>query len=283
MIESIQWLAQADPADLLRLTNWIMLGGLLLNVAEHAYCHENFRDNEVYDWGVLKYSERLFLSPGWEGLFDVVFGYHAYLVNLALQLAFILASGWSLWQGLSTVWFTAGLLVLVLVSHYRNSYGHDGADQMTNIILAGLFFAGLAPESELVQQASLAFIGGQSILSYVTAGVYKAVAPDWRSGSSLTLVMSTRSYGRPDLSALLDRNPPISRSLSILLIIFECSFFLVLFAGPYGSAFFSIGGVVFHFLNACVMGLNNFLWAFAASYPGVLFCAITVSGWLYGE
>lgn len=280
------WTAMVDAvstADLLLLTNVVILVGVLINVVEQAYCHGNFKDNEVYDWHVLKHEQRVFLTPPWEGFFDILFGYRAYLVNLALQFTLILASAWALWHGQSTAWFSGGLLALILFSNYRNGYGLDGADQMTNIVLTGLFFAGLAPQSELVQRASLAFIGGQSILSYVTAGVYKAVAPDWRSGSSLTLVMSTRSYGRPDLSALLERNPPISRSLSILLIIFECAFFLVLFAGPYGAAVFLIGGVVFHLINACVMGLNNFLWAFAASYPGVLFCAMTVSGWLYGD
>ena len=283
MNEWIQSLAQAGPAELLTLTNWIILVGLTVNVLEQAYSHENYRNNEVYDWYVLKHSERIFLHPRWEGLFDRLFGYRAYMVNLALQGALILASVWALWNGRSTVWMTGGLLALVLAGNFRNSYGLDGADQMTNIVLAGLFFAGLVPDSSLMPQASLAFIGAQSILSYVTAGVYKAIAPDWRSGSSLTLVMSTRTYGRPDLSALLERNPPLSRTLAMLLIVFECLFFLVLFFGPYGAAVFLIGGAVFHFINACVMGLNNFFWAFSASYPGVLFCAVKMSDWLYVE
>ena len=251
-------LVHATPAELLALTNWIILIGILIGVLEQAASHRQYKDNDVYDWHVLKHSYRLFLLPRYEGFFEALFGYRAYLVNLAMQFAMAAASAAALWRGEPTTSMTAALLFLILL------------------------FAGLAPESRLVQSASLGFIGLQSILSYVTAGVYKAVAPSWRSGSSLTLVMSTKSYGRPDLSGLLVRNPPISRTLSVILIAFECLFFLVLFIGPYGCLGFLIAGFVFHFLNAAIMGLNNFLWAFTASYPGVLFCTLTVSEWLYG-
>ncbi|MCB1020572.1 MAG: hypothetical protein KDC27_11630 [Acidobacteria bacterium] len=269
------------PADLLAATNWIILGGILLSVLEQLATHRQFTANEVYDWRVLKHGYRMFLEPRYERFFDALFGYRAYVANLVIQLAMVLLSAWQLWNGRSTVVPTGVLLGLILLSNFRNSYGQDGADQMTSIVLTGLFFCGLAPESELVRYASLAFIGMQSILSYVTAGVYKAIAPSWRSGASLTLVLSTRSYGRPDLSGLLERNPPISRTLAMGLIVFECLFFVVLFLGPHWSVTFLAAGVLFHFLNATIMGLNNFLWAFSASYPAVYFCALETSGWLY--
>ena len=262
-----------DTTITLRCTNGVVLAAVLLNVVEMLYSRRDYDNGGMYDWTVLKSGYPLFIRPRFEGLFDVLFGFRGVVANLLLQFALVGLSAALLVRGETTVLPSGGLLVLILANQFRNAYGMDGADQMTVIVLAALFVAGLVPGAILLPKACLWFICLQSTLSYLTAGVYKAVARGWRSGSSLTLIMSTEGYGRPDLSRLLQRHPSLGRNLSWLLIAFECLFFLVLVVGPIGALLFIIGGVVFHLLNATIMGLNNFFWAFTATYPAVWWCS----------
>lgn len=265
---------------LLPLTKAIVLVGIAINCAEVLYSREDYRPGGILDWNVLKTSSRRFLQPRLEPLFDTLFGYHGVLAAFGLQAAAVAVSALFLLLGVTSPWPTGLLLALWLLNHYRNAYGMDGADQMTVIVLAGLFLAELTPHSETTWKICLWFVGLQSVLSYFTAGIYKIIAKGWRSGESLTLVMSTEGYGRLDLSTLLRRQPPLGKSLSWILLAFECLFPAVLFAGPAVCLVFLVAGVIFHFLNAVIMGLNNFFWAFVATYPAVYFCSATSWAWI---
>ena len=57
-------------------------------------------------------------------------------------------------------------------------------------------------------------------------------------------------------------------------IAFEVTFPLALVLGPTGVAVYAAVGALFHVSNAVLMGLNTFVWAFVATYPAVLFCAV---------
>jgi hypothetical protein len=46
--------------------------------------------------------------------------------------------------------------------------------------------------------------------------------------------------------------------------------------GATGVAVFAVLGILFHVANAVIMGLNTFVWAFVATYPAILFCAVSL-------
>jgi hypothetical protein len=78
--------------------------------------------------------------------------------------------------------------------------------------------------------------------------------------------------------------PQLRRRLATAwsVIAFESLFPLAILAGPKGALVFLGIGVMFHLANAAVMGLNNFVWAFTATYPAVHYCAERIQTLLRG-
>ena len=54
------------------------------------------------------------------------------------------------------------------------------------------------------------------------------------------------------------------------MIIFECGALPLAFFGVRGAWVIIFAGICFHVGIAVVMGLNNFVWAFAGCYPALL-------------
>jgi hypothetical protein len=125
-----------------------------------------------------------------------------------------------------------------------------------------------------VAHSSLWFIAIQGCLSYSVAGIAKAVSPVWRSGEAVRRILSTRTYGSSSSAALVRGRDGACMVLSWLLMLFECTFPLALAFGQTGFAVFAVLGICFHIANAVIMGLNTFVWAFVATYPAILFCAV---------
>lgn len=228
--------------------------------------------NGLLGWPLLVTAHRRRPQP-FEGLRDAFFSQqgittlHAVTFFLALMLFL---------PGLSP--HIAGTLCLALLGthvlmSYRSTFGGDGSDQMSNIVLAGLAFTFLASASGPVwlQQAGLWFIAIQCVISYSIAGIAKAISVQWRSGEAPRAILNSATYGSQLGVRLMDAFPHGSGTLAWLTIIIECLFPIVLFAPAPVVWFFLAMGIFFHLGNAVFMGLNTFLTAFAAAYPIVLF------------
>lgn len=157
----------------------------------------------------------------------------------------------------------------------RSPYGLDGAHQMYIVVFGSLSLAALASSSGLAGTAAAAFIGAQSLLAYFVSGVFKATSPVWRSGDALIGIMATESYGHPAVFSLLLRRPRLAQAACWAVILLECAFPLAAWLGTSYLWVFLAAGVIFHALNALVMGLNGFLFAFLSTYPAVLFVSET--------
>jgi hypothetical protein len=144
--------------------------------------------------------------------------------------------------------------------------GRDGADDMSMVVAITLAVAFVGRRDSAVLRAALGFLALQLCLCYATAGVSKLLGPRWRSGSALTGIMGTKSYGNPRVAALLR---PRSRALVIswLVIVGEMGFpVAVLVGGPIGAAAL-LAGALFQVTLAFVMGLNRFVPWFLSCYP----------------
>lgn len=161
------------------------------------------------------------------------------------------------------------LAVLLVARQARIPFGRDGADQMIVLIIVPLAL-GTAIGSERAITLALAFIAGQACLSYFISGVAKLLGRPWW-GMALAEIMATRNYGHPAAAALFAGRPWFTRLVTAGIILGELLFWIVLFLpAPWAAAVLALG-LLFHALNAVFMGLNTFLWAFAASYPAVYY------------
>jgi hypothetical protein len=175
----------------------------------------------------------------------------------------------------------AGLVFLFsLGQSARTHYGLDGADQMTNVTFLPLALAH-AIQSEVVMEACLWFLALQSCLSYLTAGLAKAVSTAWRSEAALIGIFGTGIYGNESVAKFLRERPVFTKWLSRFITIGEVAFPLVMILPPPFNWLILIGGVAFHAASAFVMGLNTFFWSFTATYPAILFCADRLQSLLF--
>jgi hypothetical protein len=166
------------------------------------------------------------------------------------------------------------VLLLQIISFIRHKSGNSAAEQMQIIVLAGALIFSLNI-SDLVNQCSLYFIAVQATISYVTAGYHKLISRTWRSGDAILLVMGTESYGHIPFFTFLKRNKVLPLVLSWSTILFDFTFIIALFF-PTLAIVYLILGVIFHAANAYFMGLNMFLYVYAATYPCVLFSSIMI-------
>jgi len=164
----------------------------------------------------------------------------------------------------------AALIALFILAvhgliNIRLLVGRDGADQMQNIIWAGLFAVCL-PLNETVRWVAIGFIIAQLVLSYLTSGIAKLLSAVWRDGSGVQLITRMATYCPPGIAGLF-RNRRLSFITCWLIILFEIFSPLLLFFGQTGVIVFITLGTLFHASIAVAMGLTTFVFAFVATYP----------------
>ena len=159
--------------------------------------------------------------------------------------------------------------VTTLAFTYRGIYGRDGSDQMIALIVVALAIGTILDAA----RAAAVFVALQAVAAYFVAGVAKLRGREWRSGTAIPLILSTRSYGAPPVGAVLRASPAIGRAATWATMAFEVLFPLSLLAPPAVVLGVLAAGAVFHLTTAVTMGLNVFVWAFVACYPCVIYLA----------
>lgn len=168
------------------------------------------------------------------------------------------------------------LTACALAVSYWRLVGGDGAIQMTLIALIACSLALLIGDRTTGPAAALSFVGGQGLLAYMTAGVAKIVSQEWRTEDVVSKIASTVAYGSGPAARVIAGIPGFGRTLTVSVIVFETAMpFSVLFPVDVTAAFLLIA-LVFHIGCAVVMGLNDFVWAFAATFPGILYISSSI-------
>ena len=148
---------------------------------------------------------------------------------------------------------------------------------MTTQIHIPLLIAYIAG-TPLALDVAIWYIALQSCLSYFTSGIAKALSPVWRKGNNVFRIFNTRTYGYEPAARLFLNRPRLTRVADWSAFTVEMAFPLSVLLGYPAAMLFILWGVTFHAMNALVMGLNSFFWAFVATYPAILYVAITLSG-----
>ncbi len=192
----------------------------------------------VYPWSIVRrdYGVR-FGDAAWPFLI---------LAQVPLALGLVTPHGFVPWLALA--------LALLQAARFRGSY-NGGSDSMTLVVLLGLALA-----RTFSARLGLAYIAAQLVLSYFLAGVFKLRDPAWRNGSALPALLAAPQYRSTPFRA--------PRLAGYAVLAFECMFPLALLDIRL-SWLFAITALLFHTLNARVLGLNRFLWAWLAAYPAL--------------
>ena len=192
---------------------------------------------------------------------------------LNLGIGFIIL--FQIFRGEHPLFFLPIFVVLNLLLIFRHSFGLDGADQMSIIILLTILLCNTFVRHPEIQRLGLYFIGAQLIVSYVAAGIAKLYSREWRSGIAITGILNTYTYGSNFTRSVICQSKPASVALCWATILFESLFPLAIFLPTEWILGVIALGVLFHLSIAVVMGLNDFLWAFGAAYPGFYLIGIT--------
>jgi hypothetical protein len=233
------------------------------------------QDSGLLGWPVCQVRHPAFVRSWFASPLDLFFRYRVTMTIIGVRL------------GCAAVLFAAPAIparqillpfvaVTALLLGGRSPFGMDGADQMGSLTLAALALQALVP-TPLVSAAVLWFLTLQLVMSYVVAGTAKLLGPMWRDGSAIWGIASTRMYGVPRMGLWLKGHERISMIFAWGVIAGEAGFGAAFFLPRPFALPFVIGGSMFHFLAAALMGLNTFFWSFMATYPALLYCLLTVN------
>lgn len=269
-----------SPYPYILLTSIIASIGAAISTLEWLFNRRELLEGGLYSWRILG-SRPLFLGEGWlsESLKQLL-SPRVFVGILVLRVVALLALPFAIWFVNGALLVLAIVVLTSLLLSLRSPYGLDGSDQMSVLIFGALFLAHLGG-STLALEAGLWFVAGQSCLSYFTSGFAKITSLHWRAGDVVFRIFNTRTYGYAPVARFLYARPGLTRMLTWAAVVMECIFPLALLLGFPGCLVLIGWGVVFHAMNAIIMGLNSFFWSFVATYPAVIYGAVMVERLLH--
>ncbi|MFG2290810.1 hypothetical protein ACGFOU_32650 [Streptomyces sp. NPDC048595] len=165
-----------------------------------------------------------------------------------------------------------GFLALSALATYpHHQYGGDGSDQLSFQTQLVSSVARCGQRNPAIVDACLWYVALQSTLSYTVSGLVKLCGPQWRDGTALPHILRTETYGDATAYRLISRHPTAGKAVSHAVLAFECAFPLVFLRGGRLAPAMLATTATFHVVNARVMGLSRFVWAFLGTYPAVLY------------
>ena len=163
------------------------------------------------------------------------------------------------------------LTSMLLVARLRGPLC-GGSDSMFFQVQLGLLTASLDFLHPALSKLGLGWIAAQSVLSYLLAGIAKLRNKRWRNGDALrSLLQSEGPYVLWQHARSVAKAPLPCVTLAWSLMTFELLFPLVLILPSDARLIVLSLGLAFHILNAVVLGLNRFIWAWGATYPALLY------------
>ncbi|MEV0237978.1 hypothetical protein [Nonomuraea sp. NPDC050786] len=260
-----------EPVDrALRQVETISAVGLALASMEYLARPDLFEDTGLMSWEVERLRIRMLAGKKADFL-NVLFkppGIYV-LLNLRLVAALTLINPKS--DRTSRDIAVAFIAVTNYLLAVRIRAGTDGTEHMSQLTYMALLAARLFPNDPKARAASAWFIGGQSMLSYLAAGLAKAAGPSWRQGQAMPGIFRTYVYGDERVYKILKDRPMLSKLAGWGVIVGESIVPLALILPKKSAWGMLAAGASFHAGNAMFMGLNRFLWSFVGTYPAVVY------------
>jgi hypothetical protein len=173
-----------------------------------------------------------------------------------------------LMAGFAAPWMCLALLLhaLFILQRFDGPY-NGGSDRMGLLILSCLCLVHFLP-SLRAREAAFGYLALQVLLSYCVAGWVKITNPEWRTGRASRDVLLFSAYPANE-SIRAGAHWPRSVCLaSWAVLLFELLFPLALLSKQALVIGLALAAL-FHFVNACLFGLNRFFWIWLAAYPSL--------------
>jgi pimeloyl-ACP methyl ester carboxylesterase len=190
-------------------------------------------------------------------------------IRVASNVALIVGPSSGRWRGAANI--TSGAIGAILYPRYR--FGTDGADQVSILTQSAMGFANIT-RNPSVKDAMLWYVSIESAMSYAVAGWTKLLGAEWRSGTALTGILRTHTYGHEGFWRWLTQHPRLGVALSHSVLVFECLFPLIYVGNGVVVRTFIAVAASFHFGNGFVMGLGRFVGSFISMHPAVVYTAM---------
>jgi hypothetical protein len=250
--------------------------GLIVARLEDLACIKDFSNKGLLSWPVYKYRYGISASGIVGKILNFFFHQKHYRLVLFSNILSSLIIFLGLWnRDIFILGITLALLTCILVIT-RCTYGLDGSDQMTIIVLSSVLIGSIGGEGSLAYKAATWFITLQLVLSYFVSGIYKFSSPIWRSGLAIQNILWLDGYGAKWAYAIVGESRILALINCWFVMSWELFFPTIFFTGYVGFLVFLSIGLLFHMGCAVIMGLNNFLFAFLACYPCLIWCIARV-------
>ncbi|MCU4188632.1 hypothetical protein M9Q43_05570 [Flavobacterium sp. HXWNR29] len=264
----------SDPKETFVVISRIAALSSILASLEWLSLYKHFRPNGIFSWEIHKIwakknRDRLALS------FNFIFKYPNILFVIFTQLIVALIILFKQQSDLSIAISMGYLAFTYFLITYRGVNGFNGADSTSKIVFTILTLC-FAVSSTWVFQVGLFFITFQLILAYFTPGFLRLVKKNWWNGRYLRNILRLETFGNKRLWEFCDRYTVTYKIISWLLILFECSVIIIIFVPLPWLIVWLCCALLFHIINAVVMGLNNFPLAFLALYPAIIWLNIRI-------
>lgn len=258
-----------DQAIAIRAFEWLCAVSLLIQCAEFWRLREAQGESGVWLWSIQR--DDLKGAPRWlRAAFDQLFVPWTHRLHLGLRALVALSLFWGSSSITSIMLFLSTIILLV---RWRGTF-NGGSDFMTVVALTGLLIGHLASlwwPASTAWRAGLWYVSIHTLTSYFISGAIKLGHHHWRSGLALTVFLDTAVYG-PLPARSLWHQPLMARLAAWSFILWECCAPLVLL-GPMWAMGFCVIAAGFHGLVFWYFGLNRFFWAWAVSFPALMYCA----------
>jgi len=254
----------------LLLCERLVAGAIFLQALEMMLLRSVTSDFGVWRWKSLQAEfgrlgpvvGRLLSGRGWPFL----------LVFQAVAAASVLA-GW----GSPALLVSLSVCVLLGSMRFLGTF-NGGSDCMTAVVLMAVTAVRWEGSSDRSVLVGLGYIGFQLTLSYAVAGWVKLCESSWRSGAALLKFLELPQYPVSGWVRVALARRGVSLLLGWLLIGSELAISILALVSvirgpwpPLGVVLILASGLGFHFLNAKILGLNRFLWAWLSAYPALAF------------
>lgn len=274
--------AAIDPHPYVLLTGTFAAIGAAISALEWLANRRQLMDDGLYSWQVTGCRPIAVGSGPVPTILNRLLSFRWFQGILVLRLLALLWLPVLLWRGQGAL---VALLIIVgtsLLVNLRSPFGMDGSDQMSMQVFGALCL-GFVSHSALGLEVSLWYIAAQACLSYFTSGAAKAFSSHWRRGDVVFAIFNTRTYGFEPMARFLYPRPVANKMATYGAMAMECAFPLVLIVGWPAALLFIAWGVLFHLMNALVMGLNSFFWSFLSTYPAVVYTSLVVGSLLHAR
>jgi len=272
MINLDTYYAFKDITFTYQVTLYILSIGLFITSLEDLKTWSVFQSKGILSWKVSKLGLRYTTKSLIAKLLNFCLNDKAFKGSIYLRIfGAILLFIFSVFNIISPSLLIALFFFKILIA-LRSPYGLDGAYQMHLVILFALSIGSLCGICSKISIISLCFIAGELVISYFISGITKLTSPAWRKSFALNAIFSTRTYGHSLFFRLISQRNVLATSMSWMIFLFETLFFLVIFLHPMHAIVLLVTGLLFHLFNAVFMGLNDFLFAFSAAYPALIYC-----------